>query len=74
MNYNPLINKGGGAGGGRVKGWEEREKKRKKRGKKEKKGRNFMKISLHFHLSFFFISINRGLTFLVSLFIFDREF
>ena len=35
MNYNSLINKGGGAGGGRVKGWEEREKKRKKRKRKE---------------------------------------
>ena len=50
MNYNSLINKGRGAGGGRVKGWEEREKKEEE---KEKKGRNFMKISLHFHLSFF---------------------
>ena len=50
MNYNSLINKGegpegGGSGVGR--------KRKKKEEEKEKKGRNFMKISLHFHLSFF---------------------
>ena len=54
MNYNSLINKGeGGPEGGGSRGGKKEKKKRKKRGKKEKKGRNFMKISLHFHLSFF---------------------
>ena len=49
MNYSSLINKGEGpeGGGSGV------ESKRKKEEEKEKKGRNFMKISLHFHLSFF---------------------
>ena len=67
MNYNSLINKGEGPeGGGSGVG-----RKRKKEEEKEKKGRNFMKISLHFRLRF--ILMDHGTVLLLRIKIFTLK-
>ena len=61
MNYNSLINKGEGPEGGGSRGG----KKEKKRGRKGKERKKLYEDFFTFSLIFFFISINRGLNFLI---------